>query len=88
MLIGSLLQICLAMEQRDPDAQTSANALIDAFAPRFHNMAFTLHPGDIPGEVAGKSSNVSWAARQMSHNYVDRESRANCVITVMDCECL
>jgi hypothetical protein len=45
-----------------------------------------LHPGDISGEVAGKSSNVSWAARQLSHNYVDTESRANCVITVMDCK--
>lgn len=49
-------------------------------------MSYTLHPGDIEGEVAGKSSNVSWAARQLSHNYVDTESRRNCVITVMDCK--
>ena len=74
------------MEQRDPDAESTAHALMNAFEPSFRNISFTLHPGDISGEVAGKSSNVSWAARQMSHNYVDTESRRNCVVTVMDCE--
>jgi hypothetical protein len=72
------------MEQRDPDAESQATALILAFSASFRNISFTLHPGDITGEVAGKSSNVSWAARQLSHNYVDTESRRNCVITVMD----
>ena len=74
------------MEQRDPGAESTANALIATFESSFRNISFTLHPGDISGEVAGKSSNVSWAARQLSHNYVDNESRKNCVITVMDCE--
>ena len=74
------------MEQRDPDAQATAESLINTFKDSFHNMSYTLHPGDIEGEVAGKSSNVSWAARQLSHNYVDTESRRNCVITVMDCK--
>ena len=74
------------MEQRDPDAQSVANSLINIFESCFHNISLTLHPGDISGEVAGKSSNVSWAARQLSHNYVDSESRKNCVITVMDCK--
>jgi len=74
------------MEQRDPDAESTATQLITIFANSFRNISFTLHPGDILGEVAGKSSNVSWAARQLSHNYVDTESRKNCVITVMDCK--
>ena len=73
------------MEQRDPDALSSAHALINAFQSSFRHLSYTLHPGDIPGEVAGKSSNVGWAARQLSHNYTDSESRRNCVITVMDC---
>ena len=72
------------MEQRDPDAESTATQLILVFATSFRNITFTLHPGDISGEVAGKSSNVSWAARQLSHNYVDSESRRNCVITVLD----
>jgi hypothetical protein len=74
------------MEQRDPDAESTATQLITIFSNSFRNISFTLHPGDISGEVAGKSSNVSWAARQLSHNYVDPESRKNCVITVMDCK--
>ena len=72
------------MEQRDPDAESTATQLILVFATSFRNISFTLHPGDISGEVAGKSSNVSWAARQLSHNYVDSDSRKNCVITILD----
>ena len=74
------------MEQRDPGAKSQAENLIQHFNEAFHSMSYTLHPGDISGEVAGKSSNVSWAARQLSHNYVDTESRKNCIITIMDCE--
>lgn len=76
------------MEQRDPEGESTATALILSFATSFRNISYTLHPSDISGEVAGKSSNVSWAARQLSHNYVDSESRKNCIITVMDCELL
>ena len=72
------------MEQRDPDAEWTAHALIRSFKESFRNMTFTLHPSDIEGEVAGKSSNVSWAARQLSNNYVDARTRAGCVITIMD----
>ena len=74
------------MEQRDPDAKATSEALMNIFQKSFRSISYTLHPGDISGEVAGKSSNVSWAARQLSHNYVDTESRRNCIITVMDCE--
>lgn len=74
------------MEQRDPDGESVATTLIMSFASSFRNISFTLHPGDITAEVAGKSSNVSWAARQMSHNYADTESRKNCIVTVMDCK--
>lgn len=80
------MQVYLAMEQRDPDAEITATALIITFASSFHNISFTLHPGDVSGEVAGKSSNVSWAARQLSHNYTDYGSRKRCIITVMDCQ--
>ncbi|MCJ1478071.1 hypothetical protein MMC13_006746 [Lambiella insularis] len=83
-LAKSSYDVYLAMEQRDPDAESTATQLILVFASSFRNISFTLHPGDISGEVAGKSSNVSWAARQLSHNYVDNESRKNCVITVLD----
>ena len=74
------------MEQRDPDAESTAVQLIKIFSAKFRTISFTLHPGDISGEVAGKSSNVSWAARQLSHNYMDNELRKRCIITVMDCK--
>ncbi|MCJ1389691.1 hypothetical protein MMC18_002548 [Xylographa bjoerkii] len=86
VLAKSNYDVYLAMEQRDPDAESTATQLILVFATSFRNISFTLHPGDISGEVAGKSSNVSWAARQLSHNYVDSDSRKNCVITVLDAD--
>lgn len=56
------LYIVLAMEQREEDAHTKAQALIKEFNNQFGAVLATYHP-DIPGEVKGKSSNESYGAK-------------------------
>lgn len=61
----SSYRICLGCEDREVGAGDKALRLMREFDGSFYDMQFTLHPGDLAGEAAGKSSNVSWAARTM-----------------------
>jgi hypothetical protein len=74
------------MEDKDPEGQKTAFSLITSFPKAFRSIQFTVHPAGLDGESQGKSSNVSWAARQASRNYLDEKARRNCIITVMDGE--
>lgn len=80
------IQIYLAMEQKETDAAWKAVELISAFETAFANIRATFHPSDLPGEIAGKSSNVAWAARQIMdiHARDDQEDVTNTLVTVID----
>ncbi|KAH8832993.1 glycosyl transferase family group 2-domain-containing protein [Flagelloscypha sp. PMI_526] len=84
VLAKTSYDVYLAMEERDSTAKNMAATLIDAFRLSFRSISCSFHPGDIPGEAAGKSSNVSWAARNLGLNYRDSRDRDNCIITIMD----
>jgi cellulose synthase/poly-beta-1,6-N-acetylglucosamine synthase-like glycosyltransferase len=58
------LIIVLATETKDPDATTTSNILRSEFASKVGKFLITRHTLT-PGEVAGKSSNMAWAARQV-----------------------
>lgn len=73
------------MEQREANAETKALGLIQEFAKKFRSIDFTLHPSDIPGEAAGKGSNIGWAARKLSEKY-SMGVRRNVIITGIDGE--
>lgn len=76
-------QIYLGMEQREASADSKAMKLIDEFSAKFRNISYTVHPSDLPGESAGKGSNVAWAARKLSEKY-PIEQRRNVVVTGID----
>lgn len=76
------------MEERDPNGATVAEKLINSFSDRFMNMQYTVHPAGIPGEAPGKSSNESWAAREVERVYSGRPEWKNVLVTVMDSMCL
>ncbi|KAI9202182.1 glycosyl transferase family group 2-domain-containing protein [Polychytrium aggregatum] len=76
-------KICLAMEASESGSELKANDLIAAFRNKFLFIDFTQHPSGLVGEIRGKSSNVSWAARQMSIKIEDRNDH---VYTVMDAD--
>lgn len=58
------IHIVLAMEKRETDGRKKANEIIKEFEGIFGGMYETFHP-DIPGEVKGKSSNESFAAKEI-----------------------
>ena len=82
-LLTNNLQIYLGMEQREHNVELKAMTLVSEFVKKFRSIDFTLHPSDIPGESAGKGSNVAWAARKLSERY-SLEARKNVIITGID----
>ncbi|KAJ3029195.1 UNVERIFIED_CONTAM: hypothetical protein HDU68_012782 [Siphonaria sp. JEL0065] len=79
----SQYKICLAMEAAEKDCETKAMALVSRYIDSFLQIVYTIHPRGIEGETAGKHSNVSWAARQMTRK---SKSVKTDLITVMDCD--
>jgi hypothetical protein len=71
------------MEQREVNGESKALSLIQEFVKKFRSIDYTLHPSDIPGEAAGKGSNIGWAARKLSAKY-PISIRKNVIITGID----
>lgn len=81
--VTDLSQIYLAMEQREQDSTSKARSLVEMFQTSFYKISYTIHPSNITGEAAGKSSNESWAAKQAFKEY-EHELKSKVVMTVMD----
>ncbi|SPQ17844.1 42024573-32d0-4412-a865-c24ea6512774 [Thermothielavioides terrestris] len=75
--------VYLAMEQRERNAETKAARLTNEFSKKFRSIDFTVHPSDIPGELAGKGSNMAWAARKLSEKY-SLAQRKDVIVTGID----
>ncbi|KIW99725.1 uncharacterized protein Z518_11138 [Rhinocladiella mackenziei CBS 650.93] len=84
LLAKTSYDIFLAMEERDPNGVNVAQNLIQLFSGSFREIQFTVHPAHLPGEVPGKSSNVSWAAKAIEQKYVNNPDWPGVLITVMD----
>lgn len=76
-------QVYLAMEQREHNVETKAMMLVNEFSKKFRSIDFTVHPSDIPGELAGKGSNMAWAARKLSEKYTLAQ-RKDVIVTGID----
>lgn len=75
-MAGKYMVVVLGMEQREgPGAKEKADRLIARHKHRFHDMFATYHPPDIPGEIAGKSSNTQWSFREVQRWYGNFVSR-------------
>lgn len=71
------------MESREPNVEVKAGSLVQEFVKKFRSIEYTLHPPDIPGESAGKGSNMAWAARKASEKY-SVSDRKDVIITGLD----
>ncbi len=71
------------MEQREHNAESKATRFTNEFAKKFRSIDFTVHPPDIPGELAGKGSNMAWAARKLSEKY-NISQRKDVIVTGID----
>ena len=75
------------MEQREHNAEFKAMSLISEFLRKFRSIEYTMHPPDRAGESAGKGSNMAWAARKLSENYL-LGMRKDVVVTGIDGTCI
>jgi hypothetical protein len=64
------IYVVLAMEKREEEGRKKANAIMKEFKDIFGGIYATYHP-DILGEVKGKSSNESYAAKEIDKILVD-----------------
>jgi cellulose synthase/poly-beta-1,6-N-acetylglucosamine synthase-like glycosyltransferase len=78
------VSVVLAFEQRDPLAPARAERLSARFAPLFQHFLVTFHP-DQPGEVRGKSANLTWAARQVEVALIQTGTAATSAHSGMTC---
>lgn len=56
-LASSNYHVCLGMEEREAGAAAKARSLVNIYRSKhaFRNIDFSLHPGNVVGEAAGKS---------------------------------
>ena len=69
---GSQMIIVLATEAKDPTSTATASLLKEEFGGKFGHFLITSHTLK-PGETAGKSSNMAWAARQVERYLKDKK---------------
>jgi hypothetical protein len=83
----SRVSIVLAFEERDPQAPGRAARLSARFAPIFQHFLVTFHPDQL-GEVRGKSSNLTWAARRIEAEWIDtgQLDPEHLIVTVCDAD--
>ncbi len=63
--------VILAGEEKDErNFQSIADRIAQEYGHRFYKFLVTVHPKDIPGEVAGKGSNIAWAGHRVKE-YID-----------------
>ena len=67
------LLVVLAQEERaGEEFRQLGEQLKQRYANKFLDFTVTRHPADIPGELAGKGSNATYALRQVQQAIVDR----------------
>lgn len=77
--------VILAMEEREGrDAQNRAQILISEFGKTFAHISATFHP-DLSGEIKGKASNSTWAAKSLS-KIIEDKGLDKKYITITSCD--
>jgi glycosyl transferase family 2 len=81
------ISVVIAFEERDAMAPARAQRLSARFGSLFENFMVTFHP-DLPGEVKGKSSNLTWAAQRFHDEYIAtrRIDPERLIVTVCDAD--
>lgn len=68
----SVIVVLAAEEKAGQAAQQIAQKMKDKWSSTFGNFLVTTHPGDVPGEMAGKGSNATYAAEEARKKVLDR----------------
>lgn len=84
----SRIIMVMAGEESDRENFTDiARRIKHEYGDRFMHFMITVHPGNIPGEIRGKSANATWAAKELK-SYVDEKGIAydNLMISNFDAD--
>jgi hypothetical protein len=79
--------IVMASEERAGEqARIVSNEIEKNYKNKFGHLLMTVHPKDVPGEMAGKGSNISYAAEQTKIQILDKEKipYENVVVSAFD----
>ncbi len=64
--------VVLGCEEKTKEfAEKVAEAIEKEFSPKFFKFFITWHPFNLPGEIAGKGSNETWAAKKAKELIID-----------------
>jgi len=64
--------VVLAIEERAGEAgQSVAEKISEKFQDKFFKFLVTIHPHNLPGEIAGKGSNETFAGREVKEKIID-----------------
>ena len=72
------------MEEKESGCRLKAARLISEYEKHFRNIRSTFHPAGVPGEIAGKSANVAYAAGAILECYRRSTDGDNVLITIID----
>jgi len=66
------MMVVLATEERAGEySRKVKEVVLREFGDKFFRLQVTCHPKDIPGEIAGKGSNETWAGRKAKEEIID-----------------
>lgn len=82
------LIVVLAREARIPESAEVAARLAEEFGDKFSAFLVTAHPAGLPGEIPGKGSNETWAAKAARREIIDRRNipYENIIASVFDAD--
>ena len=64
--------VVLAIEERSKEeGKENARLLKQEFEKEFFRFLVTVHPADLPGEIASKGSNETWAVKRVKEQIID-----------------
>jgi hypothetical protein len=75
------MMLVIAYEERGgSETESNVKALIAKYGHHFAHANSVKHPDGLPGEVRGKGGNISYAARQLTKEILDKDIDPNDVI--------
>lgn len=80
------LIVALGTEERAPEGRAVAERIQKEFGAHFFKLILTVHPSGLAGEIPGKGSNESWAAKEAVRTVIDplRLAYENVIVSVFD----
>lgn len=72
------------MEEKEAGSPLKSKTLITEYEKCFRSIRSTFHPTGVPGEIAGKSANVAYAAGRILEKYSGSPEGENVILTIID----